>query len=402
MEKFLRKKDNQNHIDMNIQENKQIEQISKVISNKEPYLLSLLKKIASIPSPTGSEQKKILFLKEELKEMDLGANIDDSGNCVVKLPAKTSKTKRKTILIVAHTDTACNPGRNHKITEDAKYLYGHGVCDNSTGVTGLLTTISLIQKYKITFSNNLIFAFTVGEEGLGGKRGMKQIIKDYGKQIDAVINIESHNIGRVTNQVIGQYRSEVSVDTKLGGHSFRDFGRANANIILAQIISDFSHFILPQTKGKTTYNVGQLKGEGNINAIAKYATCLFEIRSENNTYLQKTKEAFEAILIKQRKLFPDIKIDATVLAETPAVILPANHRIYKITMDVQKQLGIDPKINAGNTDGDVSLAKGIPTVTIGISNGWNTHSLSEYMEKKSFTLGVKQVFAVVYTIASVY
>lgn len=387
---------------MNIQKDKQIEQITKEIINKKGSLSSLLKEVASIPSPTGSEQKKMLFLQETLKEIDTEALIDSIGNCVVELPAKISNSKKKTILIVAHADTACDPGKDHQILEDAKYLYGHGICDNSAGVTGLLTVISLIKKHKITFSNDLIFAFTVGEEGLGGKRGMKQIIKDYGKQIDAVINVESHHIGRVTNQVIGQYRCELSIDTKVGGHSFRDFGRPNANVILAQIIGDFCHFKLPQAKGKTTFNVGQIKGDGSVNAIGKNASCLFEIRSEDNESLKKTRHAFESILKKYRKQYPKIDIKVNVSAEVPAVIFPENHKIYKMTMDIQKQLGIDSKLNAGNTDGDISLAKGIPTVTIGTSEGWNTHSLNEYMEKETLQLGIKQVFGVVYTIASSY
>lgn len=386
---------------MNIEDGELIEQINKEITSKQLLLLDLCKEVASIPSPTGSEQKKMLFLKKKLKGMGQLALIDSIGNCVTKLPAKKTKGK-KTILVVAHADTACDSGKDHKITEDAKYLYGHGICDNSAGVTGLLTIISLIKKYKITFSNDLIFAFTVGEEGLGGKRGMKQVIKDYGSQIDAVINVESHHIGRVTNQMIGQYRSELLIDTKMGGHSFRDFGRPNANVILAQIISDFCDCKLPKAKGKTTFNFGQIKGDGSINAIAKNSSCLFEIRSENNKSLQKVKQTFKLILEKYRKQYPDIEITENVSAEVPAVVFPSSHKIYKITMGVQKELGIVSKINAGNTDGDVSLAKGIPTVTIGTSEGWNTHSLNEYMDKKLFNLGIKQVFGVVYAVASSY
>ncbi|MDO8610139.1 MAG: hypothetical protein Q7R95_06300, partial [bacterium] len=69
---------------------------------------------------------------------------------------------------------------------------------------------------------------------------------------------------------------------------------------------------------------------------------------------------------------------------------------------VQKKLGILPKINAGNTDGDVSMAVGIPTVTIGTSNGWNTHSMDEYLEKKSVVIGIQQAFVVIYSIISSY
>jgi len=363
-------------------------------------LLAQLVKITKIPSPTGHEEQKILFIKSKLQKYGYkNVLIDKAGNCILKLPSKLDP-KKKTILIVAHTDTACNPGKKVTITEDKKFIYGHGVCDNSAGVLSLLTSIYLINKYAIKFPHNLIFGFTVGEEGLGAKRGMKQIIKDYEKQIDGVINIESHHIGRVTNQAIGQYRSKILVDTKLGGHSFRDFGRPNANVILAQIISIFSSVKLPQSKWKTTFNIGQMAGEGSINSIAKEASCLFEIRSENDQYLKKTKKAFESIIKKSQKKYPKVQIINSVLAETPAVIFSPNHKIYELTIAAQKQLGITPKINAGNTDGDVSLAKNIPTVTIGTSEGWNTHSLEEYMEKKSLSLGIKQAFLVIHEIAS--
>lgn len=376
-------------------------QILREIKSQEASLLRLLKMIASISSPTGHERKKIEFVNQKIQSFGLKkVFIDKIGNCIAMLPAKLASKDKKTILTVAHVDTACDPGERGSIKEDKKYIYGHGICDNSAGVIGLLITIELITKYNLKFPHDLIFGFTVGEEGLGAKRGMKQIIKDYGKQIDAVINVESHHIGRVTNQVIGQYRSELSIDTKVGGHSFRDFGRPNANVILAQIISDFSHFKLPQREGKTTFNIGQMKGEGSINAIPQFSSCLFEIRSEINPYLNEAKKKFTSIINKYRKQYPSVDIDVKVLEEVLAVKFPIDHKIYQLTMDVQKHLGIQSKVNSGNTDGDISLAAKIPTVTIGTSEGWNTHSLDEYMEKKSLILGIKQVFMVINKISS--
>lgn len=364
------------------------------IGSNEKSILKLLTKIAEIPSPTGQESRKIDFLKNKLGELGYqNAKIDKIGNCILEIPG-ASKSPKKTILITAHADTACDPGKNHKITEDKKYFYGHGVCDNSAGVTGLLTLLQLLKEYQIIFLNNLIVAFTVGEEGLGAKRGMKTIIKKYGEKIDAVINVESHNIGRVTNQAIGQYRSEIIVNTKSGGHSFRDFGRPNAIVILSQIINDFSKYKIPKSKGKITWNVGSISGEGSINAIPKLSSCLFEIRSENNNSLKQMTDKLLSIMEKYKKIYPDIDISTTIIAENPATKYPDTHKLYKLTIEAQKTLKISPKIDSGNTDGDVSLAAGIPTVTIGTSIGFNTHSLRESMEKKPLNLGIKQVFLV--------
>lgn len=374
------------------------------IKNQSPQLLKLLLSVAQIPAPTGKEQRKAEFIYSYVKKLGFqDVIIDEIGNCIVKFPATLSPIKgkkKKTLLVSAHIDTACDPGEKVTITDDGKYLYGHGVCDNSAGVTGILTTLSMIQKYHLQFPNDLIFVFTVGEEGLGAKRGMKAIIKKYGKKIDSVVNVESHNIGRVTNQAIGQYRCKLTVDTKLGGHSYRDFGRPNANVVLAKIISDFSQAKIFLQKKKVTFNVGQMKGEGSVNAIAKDASCLLEIRSEDNTSLQKAIKEFISVTRKYQKLFPKIDIQIDISAETPAVTWPLKDRIFTLTMQVQKELGILSTIDAGNTDGDVSLAAGIPTVTIGTSNGWNTHSFDEYMEKDSLSLGVQQVFCVINMVAS--
>lgn len=365
------------------------------IDKEEMHLLDLLVQLTRIPSPTGKEEQKMHVIQKFLEKNDVG-NIshDKLGNTLVKLRAPVNKGQ-KTILVVAHTDSACDPGKIVEIREDKKYIYGHGICDNNTGVVALLTVLSLIKKHNITFLHNFIFGFTVGEEGLGAKRGMKEIIKHYGKDIDAVINVESHNIGRITNQVIGQYRCSIKVDTKVGGHSFRDFGRPNANVVLAQIISEFSAKSLPVKKGKTTFNVGSMNGEGSINAIATKAACLFEIRSEDNSQLKMATRIFETIVAQKQKANKGVEIVIEVKAETPAVLFPKSHKIYSLTQAVQGEIGIVSKFNQGNTDGDVSLAHGIPTVTIGTSLGWNTHSLDEYMEKASLTLGIKQAFALI-------
>lgn len=371
------------------------------IEAQKDLLIKSLIHIAIIPSPTGKERRKILFIKSKLEAYGLKhVLIDSIGNCVVTLPSKTVPRKRKTILIVAHADTVCDVGEKVNIRKDAKYIYGHGVCDNSAGVNALLTTISLIKKYNSVFPHDLIFGFTVGEEGQGGKRGMKKLIKKYGKTVDAVINVESHNIGRVTNSTIGQYRSKLTIDTKLGGHSFRDFGRPNAIVILANIIGDFSRLKFSQGSGKTTYNVGSIIGEGSINAIAKHASCLFEIRSENNATLKKASKTWEKILTTYQTQSPGIALTNEIIADIPVVSFPTTHRLYKMVLDVQKRLKITSHIDSGNTDGDPALIAGIPTVTIGAARGYETHSLNEYMEKKSYPLGVRQAVEVIYEVAT--
>lgn len=379
-----------------------IQPILTDISSQKNNLLKLLIEITKIPSPTGFEQKKVIYLKKFLIKLGLkNVQIDSEGNCLGEIISKNPLTDKK-ILLVAHADTACDPGKIVKIEEDKNSIYGHGICDNTAGIVGLLTTLDLIKKYNLQFNRNLLIGFTVGEEGLGAKRGMKAIIKKYGKSIETVINIESHNIGTIRNKANGQYRSKITVDTKAGGHSYRDFGRPNANVILSNIISEFSKYSLPQKNGKTTYNIANLQGLGNVNSIAKEASVLFEIRSENNINLKKATGKIENIISSYQKLYPKVQLDNQITASNLAVEFPKTHKLYQFSIEAMKQLKIDYKFSQGNTDGDVSLAAGIPTVTLGASIGFNTHSMDEYIDKNTIVLGIQQVFLVIYLIISRY
>lgn len=376
----------------------------QTLNLKEQESLELLKKIARIPSPTGFEVKKATYIKDLLKSIGIKKIfIDDENNCIAEINSYIKTKKKKNILFAAHIDTACKIDKEETpLKEDANFIYGHGVCDNSAGVVGLISALKSIKEQKIQFPNNIIVAFTAGEEGLGGKRGMRKAIKTYWGTIDAVVNIESHNIGRATHRVIGQYRTNIVINTKEGGHSFRDFGKPNAIVILSQLISDFSRLEFSQKNGKTTYNIGKISGGEGINAIAKEASALFEVRSENKDSLTQIKNQFKSLLQKLRKEYSNVEITNTILAEVNPAYLSPDHKLCQMIKKTQKSLGITTKFDSGNTDGDVSLALGIPTITIGTSIGYKTHSLEEYIEKKSLALGIKQAFSVIKAVASEY
>lgn len=359
------------------------------IEQDKTNLLQILKQIADIPSPTFSEKEKILFLKNQVSKWDYHATTDSYGNLYGKIGNLTAKSRR--ILIVAHTDTVLKPPG--KVRETKTYFFGHGVCDNSTGVLALLTILQVIKKFDLSFPSELQYAFTVQEEGLGGKKGMSYIINK-NKDINAVINLESHNVGRIVNQSPGQYRVEISIEVERAGHSFRDFGNPNAIVTISQFITELAH--LPGfKKGETTFNIGKIEGGEGINAIAKRGKFLLEIRSLKQDKLIFLKQQIKKL---SRSFFTSkhgIQHNQKIFADSIAASLPKNHKIYKLTRQAQDYLKIRSFYEMGNNDGEVALAKGIPTVTIGSSLGYKTHSLDEYVDKNSVIAGLKQDFLVV-------
>ncbi|MFH0770757.1 MAG: M20/M25/M40 family metallo-hydrolase [Candidatus Peregrinibacteria bacterium] len=316
-------------------------------------------------------------------------HIDPEGNAVGFLI--TQPKQKKLVLLSAHADTACDAPPPIKVKDDGKYLYAHGICDNTAGVTALLTFLRFVHTSDIPLKKNYLIAFTVGEEGLGAKRGMKRIIADHGKNVSYVVNIESHDIGRVTNACVGQYRARLSVITKQkGAHSWRNFGESNAVVILSSIIHDLSKLRLSEG---TTYNITAFQGGKSINSIPSEAHCLLEFRAKEQKNIDTLLRRLENFLHSEQNANVKCKLD--VLAVTEAASFPDSHSIFEITQRAQNSLGIKPFFKTGNTDGDVTLARNIPTVTLGASNGFATHSLEEKMEIKTYLRGIEQVIEVI-------
>ncbi len=230
--------------------------ISEYLRKNTAEVFRDLKTVCEIPSPTFHEQRRILHLSRMMSSLDLSdVRPDSEGNAIGFLISNPKQDSY--VLLSAHTDTVCKLDSIH-VEDDGKYLCAHGICDNSAGVTALMTFIKLLQETKISLAKNYLVAFTVCEEGLGAKRGMKKIMSKYDGKISYVVNIESHDIGRITNACMGQYRIRLSVQTKQrGAHSFHDFGEPNAVVILSSIIHELSRVNLPE---KTTFNVTELQG----------------------------------------------------------------------------------------------------------------------------------------------
>jgi tripeptide aminopeptidase len=367
-----------------------LKKIEEFITNEFDSIVSDIATIATISSPPFEESGKISYLQEQLipyKSLK-HISIDKIGNLSAVLPGRENKN----ILLVAHTDTAIKAEPNPIFIKDG-YIYGHGVCDNTAGVNALLYLLKFLTQDNVTPAYNLTFLFTVGEEGMGGKRGMKHFLKG-NKNFDAVFNIESHDVGRITTAAVGQFRAKITINCEKGGHSWRDFGNPNPICILANIISDLQK----QTVFKpheTTYTFSQISGGESINAIPTSATVLYEFRSTSSDNYKTLHDFFDKTINEYKNQSKDYEITIEIINDSLPVSLDQNHPIIAFTKLIHKELGIVSFNKEGNSDGDISLMHKIPTVTIGTSIGYKTHSINEYLEIESLKKGYIQVLYMV-------
>jgi hypothetical protein len=123
----------------------------------------------------------------------------------------------------------------------------------------------------------ITFVGTVGEEGLGDLRGVKQLFDDTLKgTIDRFVSIDGAGLG-ITTAAVGSLRYRVTFKGP-GGHSFGAFGLSNPIHALGRAMSAIADFQVPSDP-KTTFNVGRIGGGTSVNSIPFEAWMEVDMRS---------------------------------------------------------------------------------------------------------------------------
>src|SRR5262249_19160721 len=205
---------------------------------------------------------------------------------------------RPALLIAAHLDTVFPADTPLDIRRDGDRLCGPGVGDNSIAVATVIKLASLLKSAGETLATDVLLTGNVGEEGLGNLRGIKEVMATH-DSVGAVVALEGHNLGRVTHVAVGSRRYRVVAEGP-GGHSWGDFGRPSAITAIARFIVESESIPLPRAP-KTTLNVGVLEGGVSINTIAPRASCLVDLRSTDESALERLSERVTRAVVKSNR-----------------------------------------------------------------------------------------------------
>jgi tripeptide aminopeptidase len=359
----------------------------RVTADAAEMVAELAARIAAVPAPTGFEQERARVVADLLREHGAPMpTIDDVGNVVSRL---SGQGRGSALLVAAHTDTVFPVGTPIDIKRSPGRLSGPGIGDNSLGVAAVVALPELLRRLKVEPAVDLLLTGNVGEEGTGNLVGMRAIMESY-PEINAVIAVEGHNLGRITHVAVGSRRLRISV-TGPGGHSWGDFGRANAIHAAADVIQDLSR--LPVTRSpKTTLSVGTIRGGLSVNTIPP--TCSFELdmRSTNEAALRRLCERVERILGLGRN---GATVSFDVIGDRPAGMMPLDHPIVRAGIDILAALGISATADASSTDANIPISQGIPAVCIGLTTGGNVHREDEYIDLDLLPAGLAQLILLV-------
>lgn len=350
--------------------------------------LTLLKALAAIPAPSHQEQARAEYIRNWLIARGVkNVTIDDALNVIVPYCCTSDS---KLLLCMAHTDVVFPDTTPLPIREESGRLYAPGVGDDTANVVSLMLCIHFLLTHPGVYERPTLFVFNSCEEGLGNLKGVRQIMKDYCGRIEEMVSFDLQSDSIIT-KAVGSERWEINVSTS-GGHSFADFGNANAIHRLAELICTLYRQDIPcKENSKTTFNVGTISGGTSVNTIAQNASVTYEYRSDAPDCMKQMARQLQKILSEANHTA--VHISAISIGNRPCSMEidqeKHQHLINRCSKAIQSVYSLTPIYHSGSTDANIPLSLGIPAVTFGLYRGGGAHTRQEFVEIDSLVPGLK-------------
>ena len=343
----------------------------------------LWRELCAIPAPSHHEERRAEYISGILSSWGIASEIDGVKNVVVKFDGK----KTDKVVFEAHTDTVFPDAAPLPFSEDEKNVYCPGCGDDTAGVAALMSVIKYIADSGDAPEYTLIFVLNACEEGLGNLQGTKAIMERFGKDVICFFTFDG-TYDEISNLSVGSHRYKVTVKTE-GGHSYSKFGNKNAIDILARGIKRIYDLKVPESGGKTTYNVGTISGGTSVNTIAQSAEMLCEYRSVSYDNLMYMKEKFYEIFEYMRSF--GCEVTAELVGDRPCMRNVDKDKMRCLTdfckTVMKKHTNLEIKEVSESTDCNIPHYLGIPAVCVGTYMGGGAHTKEEWVEKSSIPVG---------------
>ena len=147
-----------------------------------PEEVTLLKRLAQIPAPTGHEDERATFVAQWLR--DTGAprvEVDDAKNVLCWVSEYADAPVE---LFSAHTDVVFDDRTPLPLREEGARLYCPGVGDDTANLVGLLmATRYLLAHPELVEGRSILMVANSCEEGLGNLRGTRAVYERLGADL---------------------------------------------------------------------------------------------------------------------------------------------------------------------------------------------------------------------------
>ncbi|MDA8344010.1 MAG: M20/M25/M40 family metallo-hydrolase [Thermaerobacter sp.] len=352
-------------------------------------LAERLLQILEIPAPPFGEAARAARLVEILQARGLAPYQDAVGNVIVRW----GESGHHAVAFLAHLDTALALPEISLRRADGR-IYGHGSADDGSGLAVLTALAELAVKSGARPRHPVYFVANVGEEGLGDLRGARGFVADHETDLAGVVALDGR-LGDIVHEGIASRRLEAEFHTP-GGHSWSDYGSPSAVHLLGHAIARLDAMRLPR-EPRTTLNVGVISGGTAVNAIARKATCLIDLRSENAEQLQRLERHVREVFEGETR--PPATVEFRCVGDRPGGKVPRSHPLVAAAAAALEEVGERVTYATGSTDANAALGVGVPGICCGVGRGALAHTPQEWLDEQSLIPGLEFAAALLTRIA---
>ena len=161
---------------------------------------TLLVRLASIPAPSGQEDRRAAFIKAWLEHIGCeGVCVDDAKNVIYtyhpELPGPVD-------LFCAHTDVVFNDMDSLPMAVSGDTLTGPGCGDDTASLALMLLALRELRESGIVPQRPMVFAANSCEEGLGNLKGSKRLVATYQGRLHSFTSFDAH-WGQIVDTAVG-------------------------------------------------------------------------------------------------------------------------------------------------------------------------------------------------------
>ncbi len=362
----------------------------KKIEGMREILLANLAMLGEIPAPTFKEELRIKLLLDRFTELGLSkTSVDEAGNGVAVIEGSGGE---KNLMLVAHADTIVPDTVNHTYTITPEEVIGPGVGDNSLGLAVLASLPYLLEKIDYKPVNNIILMAGTKSLGRGNLEGLRFFLENSKLPVNYGVCVEGVRLGRLSHTSIGMLRGDITCRIP-EAYDWSRFGSSSAILTLNEVINKINDIRLPK-RPKSSVIMGSIEGGNSYNTITTYARLKFEIRSESAELTREIADRIEEITTEVTSGHSET-VELDIFARRDPGGIPFSHPLVRSTRRIIESLGVEPRLAPSTSELAAFIDKGIPAVTLGITDGVRAGDDKESIYIEPVYKGLAQLIATI-------
>ncbi|RLF55065.1 MAG: cytosol nonspecific dipeptidase [Thermoplasmata archaeon] len=316
--------------------------MTNVLEGLEPSLLwKHFDRLRQIPRCSKHEERAIDYVIEVAEGLGLEWKKDETGNCVVKVPATEGHENAPIVVLQGHVDMVCEKNNDVdfdfskdalKLRMEGEYLYATGTtlgADNGIGVCAALAVMEdkelvhgpLECLFTIDEETGLTGAFALGQDMLQGRYLMNL---DTEEERALYVGCAGGGESDIRMKILREKPEGTAIELVFrgmkGGHSGVDIhlGRANAIKLLARM--------LWKAAMEFDFGIALFTGGDKHNAIPREAKAVLVAKKDVPAIKDRITAAFEEVRFEYRSIEPDMALDMEETELPESMITEADSR----------------------------------------------------------------------------